>query len=69
MGNLWHMIWVILAAILAGVSMVKEDPLGLRSKPTVPVTLSAVATQSVTVPPAKVEPVAGSWAEEGAQQR
>jgi alpha-1,6-mannosyltransferase len=43
MGNLWHMIWVILAAILAGVSMVKEDPLGLRSKPAVPVVLSGDA--------------------------
>jgi alpha-1,6-mannosyltransferase len=80
MGNLWHMIWVILAAILAGVSMVKVDPLGLRSKPVVPVTLAArPATPSVTVPDVPAEPEApradvvpsevGSWAEEGAQQR
>ncbi|HYS36765.1 MAG TPA: polyprenol phosphomannose-dependent alpha 1,6 mannosyltransferase MptB [Pseudonocardiaceae bacterium] len=82
MGNLWHMIWVILAAILAGVSMVKVDPLGLRSKPAVPVTLAArPATPSVTVPaepeapradvvPSDVVPSeVGSWAEEGAQQR
>jgi alpha-1,6-mannosyltransferase len=82
MGNLWHMIWVILAAILAGVSMIKEDPLGLRSKPAFPVTLSAVSTASVTVPttPAvdgsahavpsdDVSAEVGSWAEEGAQQR
>jgi alpha-1,6-mannosyltransferase len=33
MGDLPHMIWVILAAILAGVSMLKYDPLGLRRKP------------------------------------
>jgi alpha-1,6-mannosyltransferase len=78
MGNLWHMIWVILAAILAGVSMVKVDPLGLRSKPTEPVTLAA--RPSVTVPAVPTEPeapradtvsseVGTSWAEEGAQQR
>lgn len=30
MGSLPHMIWVILAALLAGVSMLKVDPLGLR---------------------------------------
>jgi len=77
MGNLWHMIWVILAAILAGVSMIKEDPLGLRSKPAFPVTLSAVSTASVTVPATPtvdgavdaVSSEVGSWAEEGAQQR
>src|SRR6202000_2962844 len=33
MGSLPHMVWVILAAILAGVSMLKYDPLGLRRKP------------------------------------
>jgi alpha-1,6-mannosyltransferase len=33
MGDLPHMIWVILAAILAGVSMLRYDPLGLRRKP------------------------------------
>jgi hypothetical protein len=33
MGDLVHMIWVILAAILTGVSLVKFDPLGLRGKP------------------------------------
>jgi alpha-1,6-mannosyltransferase len=56
MGNLWHMIWVILAAILAGVSMVKVDPLGLRSKPAVPVVLASdahiVLTSDVPVPAA-----------------
>jgi len=56
MGNLWHMIWVILAAILAGVSMVKVDPLGLRSKPAVPVVLASdahvVLTPDVPVPAA-----------------
>jgi alpha-1,6-mannosyltransferase len=31
MGDLPHMIWVILAAILTGVSVLKVDPLGLRS--------------------------------------
>jgi alpha-1,6-mannosyltransferase len=33
MGSLPHMIWVILAAILTSVSMLKYDPLGLRSRP------------------------------------
>ncbi|HEX5404235.1 MAG TPA: polyprenol phosphomannose-dependent alpha 1,6 mannosyltransferase MptB [Pseudonocardiaceae bacterium] len=33
MGDLPHMVWVILAAILTGVSMLKYDPLGLRHKP------------------------------------
>ncbi|HEX3649691.1 MAG TPA: polyprenol phosphomannose-dependent alpha 1,6 mannosyltransferase MptB, partial [Pseudonocardiaceae bacterium] len=32
MGSLPHMIWVILAAILTSVSMLKYDPLGLRDK-------------------------------------
>jgi alpha-1,6-mannosyltransferase len=32
MGDLPHMIWVILAAILTGVSVLKVDPLGLRAK-------------------------------------
>ncbi|HVV18216.1 MAG TPA: polyprenol phosphomannose-dependent alpha 1,6 mannosyltransferase MptB [Pseudonocardiaceae bacterium] len=33
MGDLLHMIWVFLAAILTGVSMLKVDPLGLRHRP------------------------------------
>jgi alpha-1,6-mannosyltransferase len=55
MGNPWHMIWVILVAILAGVSMIKEDPLGLRSKPVVPVVLSGDAH----VVPAEASVVSG----------
>jgi alpha-1,6-mannosyltransferase len=51
MGDLGHMVWVILAAILTGVSMLKVDPLGLRLRPSVPVTLSADAhTVALTVP-------------------
>jgi alpha-1,6-mannosyltransferase len=68
MGNLWHMIWVVLAAILAGVSMVKEDPLGLRSKPAVPVMLSSdahVGSAAIGPVDASVAPVDGSRSASG----
>jgi alpha-1,6-mannosyltransferase len=60
MGDLWHMVWVILAAILTGVSMLKVDPLGLRSTPSAPLTLTADAhtpvPPTVTVPAEEPEP-------------
>jgi alpha-1,6-mannosyltransferase len=57
MTNVGHMIWVLLAAILAGVSMLKFDPLGLRAKPVEPVTLSGDVHSSATLTvPAPAEP-------------
>lgn len=66
MGSLPHMVWVILAAILTAVSMLKYDPLGLRSKPDDPGTLSGDTAPAVPatvdapapVPVVAAEPVA-----------
>ncbi len=79
MGSLPHMIWVILAAILAGVAMLKYDPLGLRSKPddhgTLPGDVAAavppVAAGAEDVPPTTVdvaEPVTGPVVESAAPE-
>ncbi|HEY0806042.1 MAG TPA: polyprenol phosphomannose-dependent alpha 1,6 mannosyltransferase MptB [Pseudonocardiaceae bacterium] len=64
-----HMVLVLLAAILAGVSILKADPLGLRS-PAPPVTLTGDVH---TVPPPLAEPTPEpaehpSRAEEAVQQ-
>jgi alpha-1,6-mannosyltransferase len=50
MGSWPHMVWVILAAILAGVSMLKYDPLGLRAKPDDHGTLTSDASAAVPAP-------------------
>jgi alpha-1,6-mannosyltransferase len=65
MGDLPHMIWVVLAAILTGVSMVKVDPLGLRPQPvghdTSPGDVSSAVPDAE--PPAVAEPVQPEVAE------
>jgi alpha-1,6-mannosyltransferase len=51
MTSFWHMVWVVLGAILAGVSMLRVDPLGLRTTQAPPVTLSTdVTSVPLTVP-------------------
>jgi alpha-1,6-mannosyltransferase len=50
MGDLWHMVWVILAAILTVVSVMKVDPLGLRHRPVGTTTLNGDASGAVPSP-------------------
>lgn len=51
MGSWGHMVWVFLAAILTGVSMVKYDPLGLRGKPAADDTLPGDVSSAVPADP------------------
>jgi hypothetical protein len=50
MGDLLHMIWVILAAILTGAAVMKVDPLGLRHRPTGTTTLTGDVSGAVPAP-------------------
>lgn len=50
MGDLWHMIWVILAAVLTALSVLKVDPLGLRHRRTGEATLTGDTSGAVPSP-------------------
>jgi hypothetical protein len=65
MGNLAHMAWVFLAAVLTGVSMLREDPLRLRFwRPTPTDTNGAAVDIQDDVPLTELpEPVADPVAE------
>ena len=60
MGNLLHMIWVILAAILAGVSMVKVRPARPAGKPDDHGTLRGDVSSAVPDGESDAAAVAGS---------